>query len=53
MMVKLIDRACQINSQMIACPPGMIGECRKFHTGATAFTPTLSAELFGSIFVSR
>ena len=45
--------ACQINSQMIACPPDTIGECRKSHIGATAFTPTLSAEPFGSTFASR
>ena len=45
--------ACQINSQMIACAPDTFGECRISHTGATAFTPTLSAKPFGSTFASR
>ena len=49
----VLARACQINSQMIACPPDTIDECKKSHIGATAFTPTLSAEPFGSIFDSR
>jgi|GEM_PF-2450943 len=46
-------KVCQINSLMIARPPDTIGECRKSHIGATAFTPTLSAEPFGFTFASR
>ena len=45
--------ACQINSRVITYSPDTISECRKFHTGATAFIPTSLDKPFGSIFVSR
>jgi len=52
-VVKILGTTCQINSRMIACRPDTIGEYRKSHIGDTAFTPTLSAEPFGSTFASR
>ena len=44
---------CQINSQVIACLPDTIGECRTFHIGVTASILTLFDKPFGSISVSQ